>query len=210
MIRILIADNHAIVREGLKKIVAETKNLAVVGEAGNWHELIDIVRKLNGDVVLLDINLPGISGIEVLKKIKEIKPELPILILSRYSDHRYAIRFLKAGADGYLSKTMATDELIRAIKTVSAGRKYISSSVAEKLVRNLENNTRKPIHELLSKREYQIMCLIACGKTVTNISNQLNLSVKTISTFRVRALKKMQMKTNAELIRYAIRNRLVE
>jgi two-component system invasion response regulator UvrY len=210
MIKILIADDHAIFREGMKQIVVGTKGLAVVGEAENWQELMDIYRKLNGDVVLLDINLPGASGFEGLKQLKEKKPGLPILILSMYPDQQYAIRSLRAGADGYLGKTTAPDELISAIKIVCEGRKYISSAVAEKLVGKLENNIQKPIHELLSKREYQIMCMIADGKTVTNISNQMGLSVKTISTYRVRALQKMKMKTNAELIRYVIKNELVE
>jgi len=209
MIKILIADDHPIVRKGLKQILAETPNIIVAGEANNGAEVLTKVLKNEYDMVLLDISMPGRDGIDTLKELKDLKPNLPVLVLSIHSEDQYAVRVLRAGAYGYLTKESAPEELISAIRTVSLGRKYISPSVAEKLVFNLNNNAPKQPHEKLSDREYQVMDLIASGKTVKEISEDLSLSVKTISTYRARILEKMKMKNIAELIRYAIKNGLV-
>jgi len=209
MIKILIADDHPIVRKGLKQILAETPNIVVAGEANNGAEVLTKVLKNEYDMVLLDISMPGRDGIDTLKELKDLKPNLPVLILSIHSEDQYAMRVLRAGAYGYLTKESAPEELISAIRTVSLGRKYISPSVAEKLVFNLDNNAEKRPHDKLSDREYQVMHMIASGKTVKEISEDLSLSVKTISTYRARILEKMKMKNIAELIRYAIKNGLV-
>jgi two-component system, NarL family, invasion response regulator UvrY len=209
MVKILVVDDHAIVREGLKQIVADTSGLAVTGEAANEQETLELLRKHDFDVVLLDIAMTGRGGLEVLKQIKQEKPELPVLILSMYPEEQYAVRALKMGAAGYLTKVSAPNELINAIKKIATGRKYVSNSLAEKLAFNLEVDTEKPLHECLSNREFQVMCMIASGKTVKNIAEKLSLSVNTISTYRFRILDKMRMKTNSELTHYAIKNRLV-
>ena len=209
MIKILIADDHPIVRKGLKQILAETPNIVVAGEANNGAEVLTKVLKNEYDMVLLDISMPGRDGIDTLKELKDLKPNLPVLILSIHSEDQYAMRVLRAGAYGYLTKESAPEELISAIRTVSLGRKYISPSVAEKLVFNLDNNAEKRPHDKLSDREYQVMHMIASGKTVKEISEDLSLSVKTISTYRARIFEKMKMKNIAELIRYAIKNGLV-
>jgi two-component system invasion response regulator UvrY len=210
MIRILIADDHAIVRKGLKQIVGDDSNMMVIGEASNGEELIKRVRKGDGDVVLLDIAMPGRGGLDILKQLKEENPKLPVLVLSMYPEDQYAVRALKAGAAGYLTKSSAPDELITAIKKISTGQKYVGVSLAEKLAWDLERSTGKPPHESLSDREYQVLCLIASGKTVKIVAEELCLSIKTISTYRVRLLEKMRMKTNSEVTHYAIKNKLVE
>jgi two-component system invasion response regulator UvrY len=210
MIRILIADDHAIVRKGLKQIVGDDSNMMVIGEASNGEELIKRVRKGDGDVVLLDIAMPGRGGLDILKQLKEENPKLPVLVLSMYPEDQYAVRALKAGAAGYLTKSSAPDELITAIKKISTGQKYVGVSLAEKLAWDLERSTGKPPHESLSDREFQVLCLIASGKTVKIVAEELCLSIKTISTYRVRLLEKMRMKTNSEVTHYAIKNKLVE
>lgn len=210
MIRILIADDHAIVRAGLKQIVAETSDMIVADEASSGHEALNKVWKNDYDVVVLDITMPGINGLDVLKQLKSQMPELPVLVLSIHPEEQYAVRVLKAGASGYLTKESASDELIMAIRKVSIGRKYVTASLAEKLAFDLETDVEKPLHETLSDREYQVMCMIASGKTVNEIAEELFLSVKTVSTYRSRILEKMKMKSNAELTYYAIKHRLVE
>ena len=210
MIKILIADDHAIVREGLKRIVAETADMAVADEAISGHEVLEKVRNNEYDVVILDISMPGRGGVDILKQLKGQKPHLPILILSMHPEEQYAVRVLKAGAAGYLTKESAPDELITAIKRVSRGRKYVSPSLAEKLAFDLERDTERPYHETLSDREYQVLCMIASGKRVQEIAEELCLSVKTVSTYRSRILEKMKMKNNAELMRYAIKHGLVD
>ena len=209
MIRILIADDHAIVREGLKQVVADTTDLIVTGEAGNGQETLEFVREGDFDVVLLDIAMPEKDGLNVLKQLKKERPELPVLILSMYPEEQYAVRALKMGAAGYLTKVSAPDELIEAIKKISTGKKYISASLAEKLAFDLEVDTEKLLHEGLSDREFQVMCMLASGKTVKKIAEELSLSMNTISTYRTRVLKKMRMKANSELTYYAINNQLV-
>jgi two-component system invasion response regulator UvrY len=210
MIKILVADDHAIVREGLKQIISETPDMVVAAEASSTQEVLNKVWEDNYDVVLLDISMPGRGGLDVLKELKDEKPKLPVLILSIYPEEQYAMRALKAGASGYLTKESAPDELIAAIKKISQGRKYVSASLAEKLAFEMEIGTEKPPHEMLSDREYQVMCMIAEGKTIKEIAGELSLSVKTISTYRSRILEKMRMKNNAELTHYAIKNHLVE
>ena len=210
MVKILVADDHAIVREGLKQIISDTFNMTVTDEARNGQEVLDKVRKNDYDVLVLDISMPGWSGLDILKKVKSEKPTLQVLILSMHSEEQYAVRVFKAGASGYLTKDKAPEELIAALQKVSQGGKYVSASLAEKLVFDLSIATEKPLHEQLSDREFQVMCKIASGKTVTEIANELCLSVKTISTYRSRVLQKMVMKSNAELTYYAIKHSLVD
>jgi DNA-binding NarL/FixJ family response regulator len=210
MINILIADDHAIVRKGLKQILAETSDMVVTGEASNGYEVLEKVRNGHFDVLLLDISMPGRSGLDILKELKAERPKLPVLVLSMYPEEQYAIRVLKAGASGYLTKESAPDELVVAMRKVAQGKKYVSPSLAEKLAFDLEMDTTKPLHEMLSDREYQVLCMIASGKTVGEIAENLSLSAKTISTYRARILDKMNMKNNAELTHYAIQNKLVD
>ena len=210
MIKILIADDHPVVRKGLKEIIEEIPDMAVRGEASTGHEALEKVRKGDFDIVVLDISMPAGNGLDILKQLKDEKPELSVLILSMYPEEHYAVRVLRAGASGYLTKESAPEELIAAIRKASKGGKYISSSLAEKLAFDLEIDVERPLHETLSDREYQVMLMIASGKTVKEIGEELFLSVKTVSTYRSRILEKMKMKTNAELIHYAIKNGLLE
>ena len=210
MIKILVADDHAIVREGLKQIVRETSDMEVAGEAADGRQVVQMVANDDWDVVLLDIGMPGKSGMDILKELKAERPGLPVLMLSMYPEEQYAVRALKAGASGYLTKESVPDELINAIRKVSAGGKYVSSSLAEKLAYDLEADVEKPVHETLSDREYQVMIMIANGETIKDIADNLCLSIKTISTYRSRILEKMRMKNNAELMHYAIKHKLAE
>ncbi len=209
MIKLLVADDHAIVRKGIAQIIAETTDIVVAGEARNGQEVMEKANTDDYDLVLLDISMPGRDGLEILKTLKRQWPKLAVLILSMYPEEQYAVRALRSDASGYLTKESAPDELVAAIRKVSAGRKYISVSLAEKLVAKLELHQAQAPHEQLSDREYQIMCMIASGKTQTKIADALSLSIKTISTYRTRLLKKMHMKSNAEITRYAIENKLV-
>lgn len=209
MIKLLVADDHAIVRKGIEQIIAETTDIVVSAEARNGQEVMEKAVKNVYDLVLLDIAMPGRDGLEVLKELKKQRPKLAVLMLSMYPEEQYAIRALRSGASGYLTKESAPDELIAAIRKVSAGGKYISSSLAEKLAHKLGNYTDTPLHEQLSDREYQILIMLASGKSLTEIADELALSVKTISTYRARLLSKMNMKGNAEVTRYAIENKLV-
>ena len=210
MIKILVVDDHVIVREGLKKILLDTPDMVVADEASNGQEVTKKIWDNDYDLILLDISLPGRSGLDVLKQLKCTKPQVPILILSVHPEEQYALRSLRAGASGYLTKQSAPDELIGAIRKVAKGRKYITSSIGEKLAFEMEGDSRKFPHETLSDREYQVMCMIGSGKTVKEIADTLSLSVKTISTHRTHILNKMQMKNNAQLTHYAIKNALVE
>ena len=210
MLKVLVVDDHTVVREGLKQILADVSDIEVAGELSDGHQALSQVRRGDYDLVLLDIALPGISGLDVLKQLKIENPDLPVLMLSMYPEEQYAVRTLKSGASGYLTKASAPEELITAIRKVCAGGKYVSSSLAEKLALYLDTDFEKPAHELLSNREYQVVLMIASGKTVSQIATELSLSVKTISTNRSRALTKMGMKTNAELTYYAIKHGLVD
>lgn len=209
MIRILVADDHAVVRNGLKQIVSDTPDMVVAAEASNGQEALNKALEDDYDIVLLDITMPDRSGLDILKEIKSQKPELPVLILSMHPEEQYAVRALKAGAAGYLTKESAPEELIMAMRRVSGGGKYVTSSLAEKLASVLETSAEEPLHQALSDREYQVLCMIASGKRVKQIANELFLSAKTISTYRSRTLRKMNMNNNIELTRYAIQNQLV-
>jgi two-component system invasion response regulator UvrY len=208
--KILIADDHAVVREGLKQVLSENADLIVAAEASTGQEVIEKIAKNDFDLIVLDISMPGRGGLDILKEIKIQKPKLPVLVLSMYPEEQYAVRVLKTGASGYLTKESAPDELVRAIRQISQGKKYVSPSLAEKLALDLEISSDRPPHETLSDREYQVMCMIASGKTLKEISEELSLSIKTISTYRTRIMEKMKMKSNAELTHYAIKNRLVD
>ena len=209
MIKVLIADDHPVVRMGLKLILKNEPDISVEYEAKTAKETITYVRKEKFSIVLLDISMPDRSGLDVLAQLKKQYPELPILILSMHSEDQYAIRVLKAGASGYMTKDSAPEELVKAVRKVTSGGRYVSPSLAEKLAYDLTNQVEKSLHESLSDRELQVMCIIADGKTITEISNELYLSVKTVSTYRSRILKKMNMKNNADLIRYSIENKFV-
>ena len=209
MTNILIVDDHTVVRQGLKQILQEEYSEALFGEATSGNEALEKIRNNPWDIVIMDITMPGKSGLEILKQVKSESIKTPILFLSMHSENQYAIRILKAGAAGYLTKESASTELINATKRILEGRKYINASLAEKLANNLEIDTDKPIYELISDRELQVLCLIASGKTVSDIAQELCLSVATISTYRTRMLEKMNMKSNAELTHYAIKQGLV-
>lgn len=210
MIRILIADDHAVVRRGLRQIVAEFADLRVTGEAQNAQEVLHLLHSHAYDLLLLDLHMPGRDGLEVLHEAKRLCPTLPILVLSMYSEDQFGMRVLKAGASGYLTKETAPEELINAIRKVHRGEHYVSSTLAEKMAVALQEDTDRPAHETLTDREYEVLCRIASGKTVTQIANELHLSVKTISTYRTRILEKMHLKSNAELTHYSIRHALVD
>ena len=210
MTRILIADDHAVVREGLRQIIAKHPDLVVAAEVASGPEALNKIREASFDVILLDLSMPGRSGLEILGEIKKERPDLHVLVLSVYPESLYAVRALKAGASGYLSKDSAPEQLVEAIRKVSHGGKYISPSLAERLAFEVESNSDKPPHEKLSDREYQVLCMLSSGKTVKEIAGELSLSVPSISTYRARILEKMNMKNNAELAHYAIRNGLVD
>ena len=209
-IRVFIADDHAIVREGLKQILAEQRDIVVAGEAETGLDAIKLFRKSRCNVLLLDISLPDRNGIEVLKQIKDEKPDLAVLMLSMHREDQYAIRALKAGASGYMTKQSAPKELVNAIRQVAAGQRYVSAQLAQVLAAQVGDGFDKPPHESLSDREYQTLTMIASGKTVGEIAKELSLSVKTVSEYRSRLLAKMKLKTSAELTHYAIRNQLID
>ena len=210
MIKVLIADDHPVVRMGMKHILEKDKGILVEDEASNGAEVLKKISKKDFDVILLDISMPGRDGLDVLKQIKEQKPDLPVLVLSMYPEKQYAIRVLKTGASGYLTKKSAPFELITAIRKVSVGGKYISPSVAERLAFYVETNENKNPQETLSNREYQVMCMICAGKSTKEISEELCLSIQSISTYRSRILEKMSLKNNTELILYAVKNNLID
>jgi len=209
MLRILIADDHAIVRRGLKDIIRDEFPLADIVGVEDANELMKRVMKESWNVVITDLSMPGRSGLEALQQIKNEYPALPVLVLSIYPEEQYAIRVLKAGASGYLNKDMAPDELVNAIHRVLSGKKYITPAVAEKLASAFDFNSEKSGHESLSDREFEVLKMIASGKSVSEIATILSLSITTISTYRARILVKMNLKTNADLIQYAIQHKLV-
>jgi len=209
-IRVLIADDHAIVREGLKQILADTKDIIVGGEAKNGVEAIKLARNGDCQVMLLDISMPDRNGIDVLKQVKKEVPQLAVLMLSMHREDVYAIRSLKAGASGYLNKQSAPNELVNAIRQVADGMKYISPAMAQVLASKIGEDQEKPLHETLSDREYQTLTMIASGKSVGDIAEELSLSAKTVSEYRSRLLTKMKLKNSAELTHYAIKHQLEE
>ena len=210
MIRIVIADDHVIVRQGLRQILLGQPDFDVVGEAANYGEVMQIVRHVPCDVLVLDIAMPGKNGIETLKQVKRELPKLPVLVLSMYPEDQYAVRALKAGAAGYLTKMSAADQLVGALRQVARGRKYITQELAESLAESIGGESDVPPHELLSDREFQTLRLITAGRTLTQIGEELSLSPKTVSVYRARLLAKLQLSNNAELTRYAIEHGLLE
>ncbi len=209
MMRIVIADDHAIVRHGLRQIVEDEQDMCVVGEAGNGEELVALLRQQPCDIVVLDVSMPGASGLDVLKWIKADHPRLPVLILSIHPEDQYAVRVLRSGAAGYMTKDSAPEELVKALRKVSHGGRYVSEAFAEKLLLELDSDGEKKVHDTLSDREYQVMCSIARGRSVAQIAEELSLSVKTISTYRTRILEKTKLRSNADIIHYAIQNNLL-
>lgn len=210
MIRVLIADDHAILRGGLKGILVRELKEVVCGEAGNAQQVLDLARKQQWDLVILDVTMPGRSGLDVIRELKPLRPKLPILVLSVHPEDQYAKRVLKAGASGYMNKETAPEELIRAIRRVLAGGRYVSPALAEVLALDLGWEADQPLHERLSDRELEVLCLIGSGKAISQIAEVLHLGVTTVSTYRTRILEKMSMTTTAQLINYALRNRLVD
>lgn len=209
-IHVLIADDHAIVRQGLKQILSETDDLVVTGEADDGAEALQLARQQPWDVFLLDVSMPNRNGIDTLKQLRKEFPRLPVLILSMHPEEQYAVRALKAGAAGYLTKQSAPEQLVTAIRQVAGGKKYVSAVVAQQLVEALADNSDKLPHERITDREYQVLVMIAAGNPLTQIAESLNLGVATVSTYRARLLEKMGLRSTAELIRYGLENGLVE
>ena len=209
MMRVLIVDDHAIVRRGLRELLSDEFHGAAFGEASDARQALEQLRKKQWDVALLDIALPGKSGLDLLKELKAEWPKLPVLVLSGHPEDQFAIRVLKAGAGGYMTKESATEELAKAIRKVLAGGRYVSPALAEKLALGVKKDPTRLPHETLSDREYEVMSRIASGKTVTEIAEELSLSGKTISTYRTRILEKLSVKNSAEIVLYAVRNGLV-
>ena len=207
---ILIADDHSVVREGLKQILNDLKITSLIEEAKDGHEAFDKIISDKFDFVILDISMPGLSGLDVLKALKTRNIKVNVLILSIHPQSQYAIRVLRLGASGYISKNSAPDELALAIKKISAGERYISSDIIGKLVSDINNQNERPLHESLSEREFQIMCFLAKGTPITEIGKNLFISEKTVSTYRTRMLEKMKIKSNSELALYAFKNNLIE
>jgi DNA-binding NarL/FixJ family response regulator len=210
MIRIVIADDHTIVREGLKQVLAAASDVSIVGEAQNGHEVMQRVRELDFDILLLDMSMPGKSGIELIKQVRAEKPKLRVLILSMHQEQQYAVRAIKAGASGYLTKESASALLVSAIRKVAGGGAYITDAVAEQLALGAMPQFEGPLHSALSDREFQIFRMLVSGKAVSEIGEELTLSVKTVSTHKARILEKMGMSNTTELVRYAIRHQLID
>jgi DNA-binding NarL/FixJ family response regulator len=209
MFKIFIADDHAVVRQGLKQIISEVSDMQIVGESDNGFDVVDCLKADSYDMVILDITMPGPNILDLVKQIHQVKPQMPILVLSIHPEEQYAVRVLRSGASGYLTKESAPEELVNAVRKVAKGGKYVSAALAEKLLFTLGTDQEKLPHDNLSDREYQALCMIAAGKTVKDIAQDLNLSEKTISTYRSRVLQKMGMKNNAEITHYAFKYGLV-
>jgi two-component system invasion response regulator UvrY len=209
MIRVLIVDDHAIVRRGLRELVSDEFRGAAFGEASDARQALEQLRKKAWDLALIDINLPGKNGLDLLKELKAQWPKLPVLVLSGHPEDQFAVRVLKAGAGGYMTKESAPEELAKAIRKILGGGRYVSPALAEKLALGVRKDLTRTPHETLSDREYEVMSRIALGKTVTEIAEELSLSAKTISTYRARVLEKLDVKNSAEIVQYAIRNGLV-
>jgi DNA-binding NarL/FixJ family response regulator len=209
MIRILLVDDHAILRRGLKALLSDAFPDAAFGEASNAEQALEELRKKVWDVALLDITLPGKGGLDLLKEVKAARPRLPVLVLSAHPEDQFAVRAFKAGAEGYVTKETAPEELVKAIHKVLSGGRYVSPTLAERLAPSVKKDFTRTPHEMLSDREYEVMCRIAAGKTVTEIAGELSLSAKTISTYRTRILEKLGLKNSSEITRYAIQNQLV-
>jgi DNA-binding NarL/FixJ family response regulator len=210
MIKIMIADDHAVVLRGIKQILSEEKDMSVLGEAANADEVFSLLFKEDWNLLILDVTMPGKNGLDALIEIKQRKPDLKVLILSMHPDEEIAIRALKTGASGYLNKDSVPVELIKAIRKVMAGGRYLSEELAQSIAySSIDKEANKSAHEILSEREFQVMCLIASGNSLTQISEELLISIKTVSTYRTRILEKLSLKSNVELTHYAIKNKLV-
>ena len=209
MAKILLADDHAILRKGLKQLLVEDQGAFEVGEAGTGRETLDLLRQEQWNLLILDINMPDRSGVDILRQIQASHPELKVLVLSGFPERQYAVNMIRAGASGYLNKEMAPEELLAAVKTVLSGKRYVSAALAELLVTELDHDSDKPAHAQLSEREFQIFCKLAAGHSVSAIGAELCLSVKTISTYRSRLMEKMGFKSNADITAYALRNNLI-
>mgnify|MGYP002404291599 CR=1 FL=1 len=209
MTRVLIADDHALVRAGLRQYLQQNGRFASIAEASSGSQTLDMLRGARFDLLILDINMPDRGGLDILKHVRASYPETRVLVLSAYPERQYAVNVLKAGASGYLSKESAPDELMKAVSQVMAGKRYVSSSLAELLVSELDTDHEKPLHAGLSEREFQIFCKLASGQSVSEIASELSLSVKTVSTYRTRVLEKMSFKSNADITSYALRNGLM-
>jgi two-component system, NarL family, invasion response regulator UvrY len=210
MINVLIADDHALIREGLKKTLSSEPDMKLVGDASNVADLFKQLEKLKVNIVLLDITMPGESGLDALKELRQKYPHIPVLILSFHPEHRFAVRALKAGASGYITKQSATEELVQAVRKIVGGGKYVSASLAEELATELDQGSGKLPHETLSDREFQVMRLIAAGKKSSEIAEELSVTMSTVNTYRMRIFEKMQMQSNVELARYALEHGLIE
>lgn len=211
MIKVVIADDHPFIREGIKKVVNSKSDLEVVGEAADGNELLDLLEEVKPNILVLDITMPGRSGLELLKHISNLYPGLPVLVLSIHSEERFAVRALRAGAQGYLTKTSISEELIKAIRKIATEkRRYITPEVAEQLASQVDVSRNKQLHEELSDREFQVLCMIAKGMKVSDIAQELSLSVQTIHTYRTRIKEKMNLGSNVEMTRYAMENDLIE
>ncbi len=210
IIRIVIADDHAFLREGIKKTIHDETDMKIIGEASNAADALKLIKELEPDIAIVDISMPGKSGLDVLKELKSIKKKYKVLILSMHPEDRFAIRALKAGAAGYLTKESAPDELVKAIRTVLTGRRYVSKALAEKLIDILSDEQDKLPHEQLSDREYEVFIKIASGKKATEIAKQLSISVHTVNTYRARILEKLGTSSNVELTQYAMHNNLID
>ena len=209
-VKVLIADDHDIVRQGIKTIISDVSDIVVAGEAESGDEVLKKFKQLKVDVVIMDYDMPGRNGLDTLIELKTISPQLPVIILSMFPEDHYGVRFLKAGASGYLGKSNVTQQLVEAIRRVVGGHKYISPNLADKLVSELNKDSERPLHENLTDREFQVFHLIAAGKRLKAIAEELHLSINTISTYRSRILEKMEMKSNSDLIHYAIKNSLIK
>jgi two-component system invasion response regulator UvrY len=208
--RVLIADDHAVFRRGLKETISEAFPKVTFGEAKTAQETVSLVRRQDWEIVILDISMPGLSGLDILDDVRRLRPKLPVLFLSMHPEEQYARRALKSGAAGYLTKDSIPEELKEAVRRILTGGRYVSATLAEKLAFDLGRGADTPVHELLSSREFQVLRMIASGKTVKQIADEISLSVKTVSTYRARILEKTGMKTTAELIRYAFQAQLVD
>ncbi|MBI1937599.1 MAG: response regulator transcription factor [Ignavibacteriales bacterium] len=210
MIKIFVADDHSLIREGIKNIISKEYDMSVVGETADPLKIIELAQHIKPDLLILDLSMPGKSGLDVLKEIKSVSPETKVLIMTMLPEDQFAKRTLKAGASGYLTKDSAPDELINAIRKIINGKKYISPSLAEKLAEDLDDTSPKEPHELLSDREFQVLKMIAAGKSQTEIADELSIGISTVNTYRTRILEKLNLHTNAELIHFAYNNKLIE
>ena len=209
-IKVLVADDHDIVRQGIKTIISEVSDISIVGEAENGDEVLKKIQELKVDVLIMDYDMPDRNGLDTLIELKAMRPQLPVIILSMFPEDHYGVRFLKAGASGYLGKSNVTQQLVEAIRKVINGHKYISANLADKLVSELNKDSEGPLHAKLTDREFQVFHCIASGKRLKAIAEELHLSINTVSTYRSRVLEKMEMKNNSDLIRYAIENSLIK